>query len=127
MPASQATEFRWLDVIGARLFLLAGLSLACYFILVVVLAALWFSPTGKEGQYAVLVPPWIDFKEAVDLATRVDGLVIDMNRNTGIALMYVSRPDAVDSLYQSGALMVLDPGKLGDSGLGGLCVSTPSM
>lgn len=124
-PANQQTDFRWHDLINGPLFLLAGLSLTAYILMVAVLANIWFSPTGKNDQYAVLMPPWVDYKEAVAIAAKAEGVVIDMNRNTGIALMVVNHPDAVNSLYASGAWMVLDPEKLGNSGFGGLCISRP--
>lgn len=115
--------FRWRELIGIHTFLLMALIAALCVILTVVSAYLVFSPTGKNDQYAVFLPPWVNYAKAVVLLTSMDGLVVDMNDKTNFALIYLKRQDAVSELYRAGALLVLDPGKLGDLSLKGVCTS----
>ncbi|MCC2658686.1 MAG: hypothetical protein K0Q76_3794 [Panacagrimonas sp.] len=112
-PSAQVPPFRWRDIVnGHALVFLVGVCVA-YLVLVVGLAQLLLAPTGKNGQYVVVLPPWAKVDRIFEMSTAVDGRVIGLNDTTNAYLLYVERHDAVDALHRAGAWLVLDPARVG--------------
>jgi hypothetical protein len=109
----QVPPFRWRDVVNGHALVFLALVTGVYLALVVGLAQLLLSPTGKGDQYVVVLPPWAKVDRIFEISTAVDGRVIGLNDTTNAYLLYVKRSDAIDALQRSGAWLVLDPAKVG--------------
>ncbi|MGH8516159.1 MAG: hypothetical protein ACREUE_01740 [Panacagrimonas sp.] len=109
----QVPPFRWRDIVNGHALVFLALVVIAYFVLVIGLAKLLLAPTGKDGQYVVVLPPWANVDRIFEVSTAVDGRVIGLNDTTNAYLLYVKRTDAVDALYRSGAWLVLDPTRVG--------------
>lgn len=73
------------------------------------LAAATLSPTGKNGQYAVVAPPWFSVGQTIALIQAANGEIADIRADTRIVIAHSEKPGFVGDLYQSGAWLVLDP------------------
>jgi len=98
-----ARGFRWRDLVPAACLLLIGL---------IGLAAMTFAPTGKDGQYAVIAPPWYDLRQTISLIQAADGDVADMGGPANIVIAHSEKPGFVRALYGAGAWLVIDPMRL---------------
>ncbi|WP_176593713.1 hypothetical protein [Sphingobium sp. EM0848] len=67
------------------------------------------SPSGKNGQYAVIAPPWYTLGQTVSLIQHADGLVADMRSGRHVVIAQSNEPGFVSKLYRAGAWLVLDP------------------
>lgn len=109
----EVPPFRWRDVVNGHALFFIVLVSAVYLTLVVGLALLLLSPTGKDDQYIVVLPPWAETDRIFEISTALNGRVIGLNTKSNAYLLYVTRPEAADELYRAGAWLVLDPKKVG--------------
>lgn len=91
---------RWRDFGPAALLLAIG-------ILGLVIATL--SPSGRNGQYAVIAPPWYNSGQTVSLIQHADGQLASMNAASRVVIAHSEKPGFVRDLYRAGAWLVLDP------------------
>ena len=71
-----------------------------------------FSPTGANGQYAVVAPPWFDLGRTMQLADAAGGQTVDVGGLPNVVIIHSDDPTIVRALYAAGAWLVLDPGQL---------------
>jgi hypothetical protein len=76
------------------------------------LVAATLAPTGKDGQYAVIAPPWYDLRRTIALIQTAGGGVADIGGPTNIVIAHSEKPDFVRALYGAGAWLVIDPMRL---------------
>jgi hypothetical protein len=95
--------FKWRDLLPAAALLFVGLF---------GLAAASFAPTGKDGQYAVIAPPWYDLRQTIALIQAADGGVADIGGPSNIVIAQSENPGFVHALYGAGAWLVIDPMRL---------------
>jgi len=82
------------------------------FALLIGLAVATLHPSGKDGQFAVVVPVGYSADQSVALVQSVDGRVMDFGASSNMLIIQSTRPDAVRALYGAGAWLVLDPLRL---------------
>jgi hypothetical protein len=78
--------------------------------LAIVLAG--FGPTGANGQYAVVAPPWFDGSRTMQLASAAGGEIVDVGGLANVVIVHSRKPGIVGALYAAGAWLVLDPGRV---------------
>lgn len=79
---------------------------------IVGLLAATLSPSGKDGQYAVVAPPWYRPGETIALIQKADGGIVDMGGPANIVIAHSENPNFVHRLYGAGAWLVIDPLRL---------------
>ena len=85
-------------------------SVAFAFGLVTLVMVLSFSMLPKQGsKVAVVVSPWAQAGEVIDVVARADGSIVRQGNWHWILLAQSDTADFVDRLYAAGALAVLDP------------------
>lgn len=97
------SQWRIADLLPALALFLVGLTILVY--------AMLF-PTGENGQYAVLLPPWADFSEITTMLDKADTQVVSFNEGMNILVVHAERPDAIAALYDAGAWLVFEPAQL---------------
>ena len=112
-PAAEVPPFRWRDILDGHALLFLVVVVAVYGVLVVGLARVMLTPTGKDDQYIVLLPPWVELDRIFEISDALKGRVVGLNPRLSAYQLYVKRDDAVDALYRAGAWLVLDPQKVG--------------
>ncbi|CAN5367994.1 hypothetical protein BH10PSE18_BH10PSE18_39370 [soil metagenome] len=80
------------------------------FLLGLVVATLY--PSGKDGQYAVVAPPWYSVNQTIALIQAADGRIVDTGDYANMAIVHSTKPDFVRALYGAGAWLVIDPLRL---------------
>ena len=101
-PASEAYP-RLRDLGPAAALLFAGMAA----LLIATLA-----PSGKDGQYAVIAPPWYRLGDTIALIQKAGGGIVDMGGPAYMVIAHSENPDFVRTLYGAGALLVIDPLRL---------------
>jgi hypothetical protein len=102
-PGTVGSEFKWRDLSYAIALLavfLLGLSIATVY------------PSGKNGQYLVVTPPWFSASQTMDLAHAVDGRIVDVGVSSNMLIIQSIKPGFIHTLYGAGAWLVLDPQQL---------------
>lgn len=103
-PAAKAEHgFAWRDLVPAVALLFVGMF---------GLVAATLAPTGKDGQYAVIAPPWYDLRQTITLIKTAGGGVADIGGPANIVIAHSEKPGFVRSLYGAGAWLVIDPMQL---------------
>jgi hypothetical protein len=69
-------------------------------------------PSGRNGQYAVVAPPWYDQAETIALAGQAGGRIVDVGGLANVIIVHADTPKFVAALYRAGAWLVIDPGML---------------
>jgi hypothetical protein len=87
-------------------------AFALFFVGMMALLIATLSPSGKDGQYAVVAPPWYRLGDTVTLIQKADGGIVDMGGPANIIIAHSENPDFVRALYSAGAWLVVDPMKL---------------
>lgn len=85
-------------------------ALMAVFLLGLVIATLY--PTGKDGQYAVVAPPWYSLSRTMALIQVADGRIVDTGDRANMVIVQSTHPDFVRTLYRAGAWLVIDPLRL---------------
>lgn len=93
----------WRDFGPAVLLLVVGIG---------ALVAATLNPSGRDGRYAVIAPPWYDAGETLTLIQRAGGRIAAINAANGVVIAYSETPGFVGDLYRAGAWLVLDPVQL---------------
>lgn len=96
-------RFKWRDLGPAAALLVVGL---------IGLVVATLAPTGRDGQYAVVAPPWYDLQQTIALIRAADGGIADMGGPSNIVIAHSDDPDFVGALYRAGAWVVIDPMRL---------------
>ncbi len=120
--SARIAPFQWRDILNGHALAFLVLVAASYLALVIGLAVLLLAPTGKGGQYIVVLPPWAEVGRIFEMSTALNARVLGLNTRSNAYLLYLEGSDAVDALNRAGAWLVLDPQKVG--GLLG-CGPTP--
>jgi hypothetical protein len=102
-PSAPMTRSVWRDYLPALALLLVGLG---------ALLVAMLKPTGREGQYAVIAPPWYNLAQTVSLVREAQGAVADMSGGRHIVIAHSNDPHFVEQLYRAGAWLVIDPVRL---------------
>jgi hypothetical protein len=97
------THLKLSDLVPAVVLLIIG-SIA------LVVATL--APSGKDGQYAIVAPPWYRLGETVALIQDADGRIVDMRGPANLIIAHSDDPNFVQRLYGAGAWLVVDPLRL---------------
>lgn len=85
-------------------------SVAFAFGLITLALVLSFSMLPKQGsKVAVVVLPWTQAGEIIDVVARADGSIVRQGKWRWILVAQSDATDFVDRLYAAGALAVLDP------------------
>ncbi len=95
--------FHWRDLVPAVVLLFVGMF---------GLVAATLAPTGKDGQYAVIAPPWYDLRRTITLIQAAGGGVADIGGPQNIVIAHSEKPGFVGALYGAGAWLVIDPMQL---------------
>lgn len=90
----------WRDFVPAAALLLVGLA---------ALLIATISPSGKAGQYAVIVPPGQAMGEVMAVIQQAGGGILEMRDGSYFILAHSENPDFVSKLYRAGAWLVVDP------------------
>lgn len=98
-----ADGFKWRDLVPAAALLFVGL---------IGLAAATLAPTGRDGQYAVVAPPWYDLPETLALIRTANGGIVDAGGPGNMVIAQSDDPAFVDAAYRAGAWAVIDPMRL---------------
>ncbi|MBY8821606.1 hypothetical protein [Sphingomonas colocasiae] len=101
--APAAGGFKWRDLVPAAALLLVGL---------IGLVAATLAPTGRDGQYVVVAPPWYDLPETLALIRRADGGIVDAGGPDAMVIVHSDDPGFIDAAYRAGAWAVIDPMRL---------------
>lgn len=96
-------RFRWRDLVPAGVLLCVGL---------VGLVIATLSPSGRDGQYAVVAPPWYDLPQTIALIRAADGGIVDAGGPNNVVIVHSVDPAFVDAAYRAGAWAVIDPMQL---------------
>jgi hypothetical protein len=89
-----------------------GPAAALLFFGMTALLVAMLSPSGKDGQYAVIAPPWYRLGQTIALIQKADGGIVDMAGPANMVIAHSKSPDFVHALYASGAWLVIDPMRL---------------
>lgn len=73
------------------------------------LTAATVMPTGKDGQYAVIAPPWYALSDTITLIRRAHGDIAQTGGPANIIIAHATTPDFVRAAYGAGAWLVIDP------------------
>lgn len=104
VPGAKADRgFEWRDLLPAAALLALGMF---------GLVAATLAPTGKDGQYAVIAPPWYDLRRTITLIQTAGGGVADIGGPANIVIAHSEKPGFVRALYGAGAWLVIDPMQL---------------
>lgn len=98
-----AGSFKWRDLAPAAALLFIGL---------LGLVAATLAPTGRDGQYAVVAPPWYDLPETLALIRTANGGIVDAGGPDNMVIAQSDDPGFVDAAYRAGAWAVIDPMRL---------------
>lgn len=91
---------QWRDYLPAFALLMLGLS-------ALVFARL--APSGDDGRYAIVVPPWQSLASAINQVQQANGQVLSIQANRSIVIAVSERRTFVDDLYAAGAVLVINP------------------
>lgn len=69
-------------------------------------------PTGKDGQYGVIAPPWYNLSRTIALIRQAQGDIAETGGPANIVIVHSRRPDFVRAAYAAGAWLVIDPVQL---------------
>lgn len=100
--ATPVPSTRWRDFGPAATLLIIGM---------LGLSIATLSPSGKGGQYAVIVPPWYSLGQTVALIQHAGGQIADLNGGN-VVIVHSNAPNFIRNLYRAGAWLVLDPLRL---------------
>jgi hypothetical protein len=89
-----------------------GPAAALLFIGGVGLLVATLSPSGKNGQYAIVAPPWYRLDQTIALVRAADGGIVEMRGPANMVIAHSTDPDFVRTVYHAGALLVIDPLRL---------------
>lgn len=104
--SGQGDGLRVADFAGAIALLVFGLA-------ALVVASL--SPSGRNGQYLVIAPPWFTDGETIALIQRASGRLAETRDGIGM-IAQSNRPGFVSDLYRAGAWLVIDPMRVAGCG-----------
>ena len=93
----------WRDLLPACALLIIGLA---------GLAIAKLMPTGADGQYAVIAPPWYALPQTISLVQAAHGGIVEVGDNGNVVIASSHEPDFVRALYGAGAWLVIDPVRL---------------
>ena len=71
------------------------------------------SPSARNGQYAVMAPPWYTQAQTIGLIARAGGELVDVGGMASVVIAHSARSGFVPALYGAGAWLVVDPARLG--------------
>ena len=74
------------------------------------LSAATLRPSGRDGAYAVLVPPWGTTAQALEVVGAAGGRIAEVSASGTSVIAIASAPDFESRLYDAGAWMVVEPG-----------------
>ncbi|MBD7991412.1 hypothetical protein [Ochrobactrum quorumnocens] len=97
------SKWRMLDMLPAIALFVIGLTALIYAML---------SPSGENGQFAVLMQPWANVSQVATLLSKADVQILSFNERMNVVVVYAARPDAIDALYNAGAWLVFEPAQL---------------
>lgn len=94
------TPFQLRSLWPALLLLVLGLG---------ALTAATAMPSGKDGQYAVIAPPWYALSDTIALIRRAHGDIARTGGPSNIIIAHATAPGFVRAAYGAGAWLVIDP------------------
>ncbi|MEJ2800339.1 hypothetical protein WAE61_00550 [Comamonadaceae bacterium PP-2] len=74
------------------------------------LVAATLSPSGRDGAYAILVPPWGTTAQALEIVGAAGGRIAEVSASGTSVIAIDAAPDFEARLYDAGAWMVVEPG-----------------
>jgi hypothetical protein len=86
-----------------------GPAVALLLIGMVALPMATFSPSGKDGQYGVIAPPWYRIGDTISLIRKADGGIVEVGGSANVVIAHSESPDFARALYSAGAWLVVDP------------------
>jgi hypothetical protein len=87
-------------------------AIALLVISAMAVVAITLSPSGDEGQYVVVAPPWYNRTKTLIMASSTGGDVVDVGYFANVAIVHSNNLRFVAALYHSGAWLVIDPMEL---------------
>lgn len=99
-PHLAQSQWRMTDMLPALALFMTGLT---------ALAWAMLSPSGDKGQFAVLMKPWANTSQITMLLEKADAQMLSFNERMNVVIVQADRPDAIDALYDAGALLVFEP------------------
>ena len=76
------------------------------------LAVAKLMPTGADGQYAVIAPPWYALPQTISLVQAAHGGIVEVGDAANVVIASSREPGFVRALYGAGAWLVIDPVRL---------------
>jgi hypothetical protein len=70
------------------------------------------SPSGDQGQYAVVAPPWFSLAQTAGLVGMAGGDIVEVGGLSSVVIAHSVNPTFVHSVYRAGAWLVIDPVRL---------------